>query len=86
MVHERRCDYVGVTSRVTFCTDRFNDAVCHCTSDWCNGIDSSNTAVEVAKRHFAAQAEQTTTPKNSASHLAPIALSFAAMLMMVLFN
>lgn len=59
MVRERGCGGVGVTSRESFCTNRFRDVlICYCTEEWCNGSEPSGTAVNVAKDHFRRQEEE----------------------------
>lgn len=56
VVRERGCGGVGVSGRQTFCKNVYKDVVeCYCTTDWCNGIDASNTAVNAAEEHFRRQ-------------------------------
>ncbi|XP_037051343.1 uncharacterized protein LOC119085156 [Bradysia coprophila] len=73
VVRERGCGGVGVTSRQTFCKNRYADVVeCYCTTDWCNGIDASNTAVSAAEEHFrrleAAKQAENKVQTGGASH------------------
>lgn len=66
MVRERGCGGVGVSSREPFCTNRFKDVlICYCTTDWCNGIDRSNSAVTVAQDHFRRQEEKEERENNA---------------------
>lgn len=58
-MRERGCGGVGVTSRESFCTNRYKDVlICYCTEEWCNGSEPSGTAVNVAKEHFRRQEEE----------------------------
>ncbi|XP_037051222.1 uncharacterized protein LOC119085084 [Bradysia coprophila] len=57
VVHERSCGIPGVTSQQSFCRNLYRDVIeCYCTTDWCNGMDPSNSATLTAEEHFRRQA------------------------------
>lgn len=90
VVRERGCGGVGVSSRQSFCKNIYKDVVeCYCTTDFCNGIDASNTALSTAEEHFrrlAAVEEQgkTTTVVAAANTTVSIFwLTFVAVLSLI---
>lgn len=87
VVRERGCGDVGVTSRVSFCTNRFKDVlICYCTTDWCNGIDNSNSAANAAQEHFRRQKEgeeRENKAKNSAANITMTAFWLALITVMI---
>lgn len=86
VVRERGCGGVGVTSRVSFCTNRFKDVlICYCTTDWCNGVDSSNSAVNAAQEHFRRQEEleKKETKVNNAAAIGVMLTPWLALIMVL---
>lgn len=86
VVRGRGCGGPGVMSKVSFCTNRFKDVLeCYCTTDWCNGIDSVNSAEKVAEEHFRRQDEKEESEnknKNAAAKITTTALWLAVIMVL----